>query len=143
MNLAQQINQHGFRRWYERQLIEGHLYLVGAFLALIAMAATVESFEPRRGAAWAAGLLMLAATCGAVAFFAGRRFITLLARAETYAGGATCPGCGAWGKLRALGVAPEPESAHGPRWVNACCKRCGAHWRIADAPAAAPRARPL
>lgn len=142
MNLSQSINQHGFRRWYERQLIEGHLYLVGAFLALIAMLAGVETFEPGKGAASALILLTLAAGSGVAAFWAWRRFITLLGRAEGFASTATCPDCGAWGKLRALGADPANEG-HEPRWVNVCCKKCGAVWRLQERPEPATRARPL
>jgi len=27
----------GFRKWYERQLVEGHLYLTSCFLGIVAM----------------------------------------------------------------------------------------------------------
>ncbi len=36
------IQRYGFRRWYERQLIESHAYLALGFVALIMMLAGVE-----------------------------------------------------------------------------------------------------
>ncbi len=37
MRLDDAIRRRGFRRWYEQQLIDGHLWLVTGFLALIMM----------------------------------------------------------------------------------------------------------
>ena len=42
MSTIEGIRKLGFRKWYERQLVEGHLYLVTMILALIAMAAGYE-----------------------------------------------------------------------------------------------------
>lgn len=127
MNLAQQINRHGFRRWYEHQLVVGHLHLLGGFLALIAMLAGLETLDVRAGPASALMLLALTAACGVVALASWRRFMELMARAEVCAGNATCPACGAWGRLRALGAEP---SARAPRWVSVCCKTCNANWQL-------------
>jgi hypothetical protein len=35
MQVTEYIHRYGFRRWYERQLIESHAYLALAFVALI------------------------------------------------------------------------------------------------------------
>ena len=58
MNRAEGIRKLGFRRWYERQLIEGHAYLVTCFLCVIMIAACAEVFS-FRAAGWEP-LIMLA-----------------------------------------------------------------------------------
>ncbi len=47
MQVGKDIARLGFRRWYERQLVESHAYLVAAFLALILLLAGFESLERR------------------------------------------------------------------------------------------------
>lgn len=42
MEIAAKIREIGFKRWYERQLIESHAYLVTCFLSMIAVAVTLE-----------------------------------------------------------------------------------------------------
>jgi multisubunit Na+/H+ antiporter MnhG subunit len=42
---ARSIGKLGFRRWYERRLIESHAWLVTAFLCLVGMAAVFEAFS--------------------------------------------------------------------------------------------------
>ncbi len=42
MEVAEYIHRHGFRRWYERQLIESHAYLALAFVALILLLSGIE-----------------------------------------------------------------------------------------------------
>ena len=37
MSATDYIQRHGFRRWYERQLIESHAYLALGFVALLWM----------------------------------------------------------------------------------------------------------
>ena len=45
MELSKGIRKIGFRRWYERQLIESHLYFVSSFLCLIAVMAGLYAAE--------------------------------------------------------------------------------------------------
>jgi hypothetical protein len=47
MRLDQAIGTRGFRRWYERQLYEGHASLVTGLLALIMMAIALEVVQFR------------------------------------------------------------------------------------------------
>ena len=59
MELAEDISKIGFRRWYERQLIESHLFLVSCFLCLVMVLACLEGFSFR--SPWLEFLLRLAA----------------------------------------------------------------------------------
>ena len=47
MEPAATIGRLGFRRWYERQLIEGHAWLVTLILCLVAIGACVETMSFR------------------------------------------------------------------------------------------------
>ena len=47
MSPAEGIAKHGFRRWYERELIEGHVYLVTCILSLMLIAACLEQIDWR------------------------------------------------------------------------------------------------
>ena len=42
MQVTRYIERHGFRRWYERQLIESHAYLALGFVALILLLSGLE-----------------------------------------------------------------------------------------------------
>lgn len=125
----------GFRRWYERQLIESHAYLVTSFLALILMLAGAESLGYLRGSPlYYVAIIGVAAGAGMVMFVAWRRFITLLGRAEQFASRADCPRCKAWGKFEVIGAEAvsddDPVEAGRPHWVRVKCRQCSADWRL-------------
>lgn len=135
MSVADQIRRHGFRRWYERQLVESHVYLVTAFLALILLLAGFESLDAfRRSPAYYALVAGIAAGAGILMFVCMRRFLVLLGRAETFAAGAACPQCEAWGKFEVEATEPvgpdDPPEAGRPHWLRVRCKRCGERWRL-------------
>jgi hypothetical protein len=46
---ADDIRKLGFRRWYERQLLESHACLVTCFLCTILLAVCLEGAMPRSG----------------------------------------------------------------------------------------------
>jgi phage FluMu protein Com len=128
------IQRHGFRRWYERQLIESHAYLALGFVALITMLAGAEVLGDMKSSASYLSTLLMAAGGGLLVIVSWKRFNALLARAERFAGGAECPECKAWGKFRVLGqeAAPDddPPEAGRPRWLRVRCTKCGGEWKI-------------
>jgi hypothetical protein len=140
------IRRLGFRRWYERQLIESHAYLVTAFLALILLLAGYEALEHlRRSPGGYVLTFALAAAAGVVMFISWRRFSVLLARAEAFAESAGCPSCKRWGSFDIVAAEPvaadDPPEAGTPHWVGVRCRGCGTAWKLgASAPARAPRA---
>ena len=52
--LADGIRRHGFRKWYERELLSSHAHMV---LALLASVALIASFEAFQGGSWNEKLL--------------------------------------------------------------------------------------
>jgi len=134
MQVTEYIARHGFRRWYERQLIESHAYLVVGFIALIAMMASMELlFDTERGVRYGV-ILIVAALGGVLVIVTWRRFGTLLARAEQFGEAATCPQCKAWGKFKVIAQesvsGDEPPEAGRPHWLTVRCTKCEARWRL-------------
>lgn len=131
MDAADSIRKQGFRRWYERQLVESHLYLVTALLALIMLALGFEAFSARETPFDLVFNGSLMAGGGALAWLSWRRYAAAMMRAEWVGEQAVCPGCRHQG-FRALPLSELPaEFAATPRrQLVASCRRCGHHWQI-------------
>lgn len=133
--IGEQIRRRGFRRWYERQLIESHAYLVTAFLSLILLLAGFEAMGALRGSpGYYVLVVAVAGAAGTLMWIAWQRFTVLLARAELFANAAGCPRCQAWGAFDVVDAeaAPvdDPPEAGRPHWLRVRCRKCGEHWRI-------------
>src|SRR5687768_15842508 len=112
MTPAQGIEKLGFRRWYERQLIEGHVYFVTCFLSMIVIAASLEQIDWRASAVQIMFLLSVLVAGGAVCVGSLRRYNFLLVRAECLGAQSSCAQCGVYGVLKVVG-AGEAEERHG------------------------------
>lgn len=125
--LVQGIQDLGFRRWYERELLSSHAHMALALLATVAMLA---SFEALRGASASEKLMntLFILGCGAVAVWAMRRYLFLLMHAESLANQANCPHCQAYGRFQ-LGESTGPR---GEPDVPVRCTRCGHRWTLRD-----------
>ena len=113
------IERIGFRRWYERQLIEGHAWLITCLLSLVAFAACLEGFPFRAAPAQLLTYAAVAFLAGVVGIYALLRYRDILARAEQLADHSTCPGCGLYGRYRVIGA---------PLLVR--CSRCAHEWSL-------------
>lgn len=99
MRLAEGIRRHGFRKWYERELLQSHAHLALTFLCMIGIVAGFESMT--RGASWSerlADLVTVLLSAGA-GLWALRRYLYLLMHAEEMANQANCGQCKAYGLL--------------------------------------------
>jgi hypothetical protein len=134
MQVADYIHRHGFRRWYERQLVESHAYLALAFVALILLLAGIEVLGDSKTAMHYVAVLCAAALGGTLMLIAWRRFTVILTRAEQFAELATCKSCNAWGKFKVLGQETEPDDeppeAGKPHWLRVRCNKCGHEWKL-------------
>lgn len=122
-SLADAVTRIGFRKWYERELLRGHAHMLLAFLSVIALLASMEAFR----AASVAAKLMDAAfmvACAAIGYWALRRYLFLLMRAEAIANQATCASCGEYGRFE---VVTDDNSRH---LTEVCCRKCAHHWVI-------------
>ena len=127
MTAAEGITKLGFRRWYERQLIESHMYLVTCVLAMMTVAACVELIEWR--GPFFDMLLMFAAIIGGtvLGLFSLRRYNTILIRAECLGSQSNCSHCKEYGGLKVV-RAGEADT----EWILVKCKKCGLEWQMED-----------
>jgi predicted Zn finger-like uncharacterized protein len=124
--LAQAVKRLGFRKWYERQLIDGHLSLVTCFLCMVLVAALLEEMSFREGAAKAVTVLAVVFASGIVGWLAWRRYRTVMTRAEHYGEQSVCPACSTYARFEVV-----DEAADGESWLRVRCRKCSHEWRIA------------
>jgi len=131
------IRKLGFRRWYERQLIDCHLALVTCFLGIL-IAALVEGFNIREF--WvAAPRIAVMAVAMALGMYSWQRYIKVLERAERYGERSTCPQCNVYARFDILstgrdemGAAAQSVAPLEAAWLRVQCRKCGAAWRMPD-----------
>ena len=136
MELSEGIRRLGFRGWYERQLIEGHLYLISGFLCLIMVIASIEEFNLRMPA-WETFVRLAAVIVGsAVCLWALRRYLVMLDLAEYVAERSVCGKCTVYGGLDLSSVGVSRAQRRGEDGegvlpaVGVRCRKCGHEWTI-------------
>jgi hypothetical protein len=115
---ARSIGQLGFKKWYERRLIECHAWLVTAFLCLIVIAASLEDITFKGNLAIALGKAGVAFVAGLISWLSVRRYLSILGEAERFASHATCASCGTYAAFSVIAEAP----------LTARCRKCGHEW---------------
>lgn len=131
------IRTDGFRKWYERQLIECHAWLLSWFLGVIVAVSGLEvAGSGARSLVWGA-LLLLGGL--AVTLYSWKRYHLLLEVAERLGQQAVCPVCSTYGKFKILSSGPAPlpdggdsmlENHGGGLWLRAKCRKCGDEWML-------------
>ena len=124
MRLAEGIRRHGFRKWYERELLQSHAHLVLTFLCAIGVFAAFEAM--RQSATLQDRLIDIGAVllCAGIGVWALRRYLRLLATAEAVAHQADCPACKTYGRLELI-----QSNASGDE-VQVRCRKCNHGWHI-------------
>ena len=126
MNLAEGIRKHGFRKWYERELLRSHAHLVLTFLCMIGVFAAVEAMGQNRSWSDQASDLGAIVLCTVVGIWALRRYLYYLNHAEMTANQADCPHCKAYASFRL-----ESENAQ-DHSVLVRCRKCEHRWTISS-----------
>ena len=129
VTLDQSIRKVGFRRWYERQLVEGHAYLVTGLLSVLMMAVAIEMSEFRSSLAGLMTLVVVALAGGGLCVFAWGQFSRLLMRAEYLAERATCAECGTYARFELVAARATPSPEIGCS-MDVRCRSCGHKWTI-------------
>jgi predicted Zn finger-like uncharacterized protein len=124
MKLADGIRKHGFRKWYERELLQSHAHMVLLFLCVIGLFAAFEAASKFRSVADQVTDLVAAAVCAAVGLWALRRYLRLLSSAEAVAHQADCPHCKTYGRLELMQAQRADDEVH------VRCRHCGHAWHI-------------
>lgn len=131
------IRTDGFRRWYERQLIECHAWLVSWFLGLIVLISGLEVAGSGAGSL-VSGTILLSGGL-AVTLYSWKRYHLLMEVAERLGHQAECPGCKAYAKFKVMSSGPAPlpdggdpalENHGGGVWLRAQCRKCGDEWML-------------
>jgi formate dehydrogenase maturation protein FdhE len=140
MDIAKRIGTMGFRKWYERQLIECHLALTTCFLCGITVAACMEAVRLTELGWKPVSLLAAVFAATALGWYSWRRYITVLERAEVYGNHSTCPACKTYARFEVLasghvaeGPYLDPQAKPLPYpWLRVRCRKCGEVWRMPD-----------
>ncbi len=132
---ADAIRKLGFKKWYERQLIESHVYLVTCFLCLILVVALLEGFSFRAPGLQPLVTLALIAGGGLLGMFSLRRYGMIMREAERLSGRSTCAGCGAYAKFDVVesggSLGPSQVGDGTPTtWLRVRCRQCGHGWAM-------------
>jgi hypothetical protein len=124
MKLATGIRKHGFRKWYERQLLQSHAFMALTFICLIGVLAAFEAIT--KAADWVATLgdVVTLALCGVTGLWALRRYMYLLVHANAVASQADCPACGVYARFTLVQADGLGEHA------RVACRGCNHHWTI-------------
>ncbi len=133
MELGEGIRKIGFRRWHERYLLEGHLYLATSLLCIVVVLAALEGYSSRDiSLEFFAGLLLMIAG-GAAGVWAFLRYLRMLLVAQRAADRSVCARCKTYGLLEAMGS----SARSGPHGAGALiaptpvrCRKCGNEWTI-------------
>ena len=124
MGLADGIRKHGFRKWYERELMQSHLHMLLLLLCTIGLLGAFEVFSRQAPLVDQLSIALSVLLCVAIGIWSMRRYLYLLMHAEAVANQAVCPQCQTYGRL-----AVQREDAPALR-LSVRCKQCGHEWPI-------------
>ena len=130
MQLADGIRKLGFRRWYERALVEGHLCLATAILCLIVALTSIEFYNASGTGAHRLVVLMLVFVAGVGCIWGLNRYRDILLAAQRAAERSTCEACGAYAALDVVRSGTTTPQAVPVEWVRVRCRKCGHEWTI-------------
>ena len=135
MEPAAGIRKLGFKRWFERRLIESHVYLVTSFLCLILVIAVFEQLGSRVGELERILMLVAIIGGGALGIVSLNRYIAILFRALRLAERSTCKNCGAYARFSVLDSTrahiEDIAGDHDGLWLKVKCNTCGNEWTMA------------
>ena len=123
------IRKLGFRRWFERQLIESHVYLVTCILCLIVVLAALERLSTPSGTFERVLISALMVCAGSVGLVSLERYRSMLFRALHLSGRSNCEKCGAYAKFHVIDSARADSPATiRDCWMKVKCRKCGHQW---------------
>ena len=135
MAALDRIRTQGFRRWYERQLLECHAWLLTWFLGLILLVSGIEISGYDRNSAFVGAFLILTGLL--ITLYSWKRYRVMLKDAERLGEQAVCPKCKAYSRFQILsfdsrslaGKLDEDREFTGQEiLLNAQCRTCGTQW---------------
>ena len=132
-NTISTLGRLGFRRWYERQLIEAHIWFAACFTAMVVCVAAFELLLDRHSAGETLLDACLVAACAFGCWFAWRRYAAKMAIAEAIGAQANCPRCRHHGFRLGLSnpdrMNPSAMGRNASSLV-AVCPKCASQWLV-------------
>lgn len=125
MSAVKTIQRLGFRKWYERELLQSHANLVLLLLSCLGLLGAAEAYSVRAALLDQLQTIAAAAASSVIGLYALRRYLYLLNHAEYVANQADCEVCGTYARFDLLGE-PAPSAAS----LQVRCRHCGHGWRI-------------
>lgn len=138
MEPADSISRLGFRKWYERQLIDSHASFVTCFLCMLVVAIGLEQVQEITLGLESFLHAVLVFACIALGWASWRRYHRVLETAEYYAEFSYCPACKAYGlfridnagRMQTADDRRDGATTEGRVWMNVTCKKCAQRWRL-------------
>jgi len=124
MSAGQRIRKLGFRKWYERELLQSHANLLLLLFSTLGLLGSAEALSGPMTAIDRLQVLAGAVACVGIGYLALRRYLRLLNHAEYVADQAICRSCNSYAKWELLG-----EDGDGAA-LQVRCRKCAHHWRI-------------
>lgn len=125
MELIDGIRKHGFRKWYERELLRSHAHLLLLFVCAIGLLTSFSVYSRNASLADRALDVAAIALCAAVGLWSLRRYLYLLMHAEQVANQAVCSRCKTYGRFTLA------DGQRGETLVVRC-RKCEHEWGIVD-----------
>jgi hypothetical protein len=116
---ARSIGKLGFRKWYERRLIESHAWLITCFLCALGIAASLEGLSFKRPEALVT--LVFVFVAGLICWHALQRYRVIMEQAERLGESAICGSCNSYAAFKVLGDYPK---------MKVRCRKCGNEWLL-------------
>jgi hypothetical protein len=124
MSAGKTIRRIGFRKWYERELLQSHANLVLLLLATLGLLGCAEAYSAQAALSDQLQVLAAALASAAIGLLALRRYLYLLNHAEFVANQATCARCDTYARLEML------EENVAANRLQVRCRKCGHQWPI-------------
>lgn len=124
MSAGKTIRRIGFRKWYERELLQSHANLVLLVLATLGLLGCAEAYSARAALSDQLQVLAAAVASAAIGLLALRRYLYLLNHAEYVANQATCERCNTYARLEML------EENLAANRMHVRCRQCSHQWPI-------------
>lgn len=124
MNAVKTIRRLGFRKWYERELLQSHANLVLLLLASLGLLGSAEAYSRSAPLADQLQVVTAAVASGVIGLLSLRRYLYLLNHAEFVANQAECERCGTYARWDLVDDNPQ-----GTR-LQVRCRHCQHQWQI-------------
>lgn len=124
MDAIQAMRKLGFRKWYERALLQSHAHLLLLLLSTIGLLVGAETYSRELPASSQLSLIACVIASGVIGFWALRRYLYLLQHAEFLADQAVCRNCQTYARWD---ITAEDSSSQS---MQVRCRHCDNRWKI-------------